>query len=140
MFVKVHTTDYLGEAWFGIGEFKKAKQICDHTIKFLNEINSSPSDNSLESGRMIRLLGKIALAQGKLDLAEENLQHSLQIFTAQGNQLEIGRTLSSLMNVATGRGDLELSLTYTQKAQRIFRRLGAKHDLKQLNKLKSGSV
>ena len=128
-----------GEAWLGSGELEQAHKICETATTLLNEKVSLQAGISLEKGRIIRLRGKIAHAQGDLDQADGYLQQSLDMFTSLRNQLEVGRTLGALARLAMTCGDVQRAQSYASQAETIFHQLGALLDMQEVKSMEDGS-
>lgn len=123
----------IGEAWLGLNDLENAKQAGGEALKLLKENDSPPETPLAEQGRVLRLLGNIALKQEDLDDANKLLKESLDHFTKLGNQLELGRTLVPLALLARSRDDRTAFRLRLKEARMIFHQLGAKLDLKKVD-------
>ncbi len=130
----------MGEAWLGLGRPAEARQAGEMGKRLVDEAHQNASgDNEKialpERGRILRLLGNVALAQGDLEGAAQLLKESASHFTALGNQLELGRSLVSLAALAQKRSDRTAARLHLNEARLIFRHLGAKLDLQSVDNL-----
>lgn len=129
----------MGEAWLGLGDLDQAHWVCKTAITLLDEKHSPKGGSTLEKGRIIRLCGKIAHAQGNIKQADDYLKQSLDIFTTMGNQVELGRTLGALARLAITCGDKKCAQSYASQAETIFRQLGALSDLQEVKLMEDGN-
>ncbi|MGH2524616.1 MAG: tetratricopeptide repeat protein, partial [Anaerolineales bacterium] len=108
------------------------------SIDLIMQMGSRVLGKSEEHGRALRLLGRVALAEGDWAAAGQHLEKSAAMFRASGTRLEQGRTLVELGRLALARGDASSAGQSLQSALNIFQDLGAKADERVAAKLLAG--
>jgi tetratricopeptide (TPR) repeat protein len=127
---------YLGQAEFGRGDFEEAEKWCRLALeaaRLLAQEGKIP-DQSNERGAVLRLLGSLALASGHFAQAGSFLKESAAIFASRQNRLEQGRTFLAQASLAAARGDFTAADASIGQARVLFKQLGAKRDLRELEK------
>jgi tetratricopeptide (TPR) repeat protein len=125
----------LGEAWLGLGDVDQARRSGANAMELLRKREENPTAPPLEQGRVLRLLGNVALAQSDLIEAARLFKESAAHFTSLGNQLELGRTLAAMALLDQARGDRTSSRLHLNEARLIFGQLGAKLDLQKVEQM-----
>lgn len=91
----------IGDVCYAMGDYAQAKE---HLLRCV-EISKQAVHTAADIARARNLLGNIALALGDTSEAQQQLQASLALSTAEDNQLEMGKTLRSLGVVTETLGD-----------------------------------
>lgn len=119
----------IGEAHLGLGELEKAQEACQLALNLLESRRTKALVPTQERGQLFRLLGKIHLQKGDLDLARQYFDQSIGQFTLLDDQLELARSLLEKARLL----DQTEATRLHMEAKAIFVRLGAKLDLVELN-------
>ncbi len=132
----VDLNTYMGLAWLGIGETGQAESCGQTALNMYNQLNAGKDSVPAEDhGRVLRLLGQVALNKKEYDKAAQCFQESETIFKAVGNQMEQGRTASARAELALLQGDPISARLFLNQARQIFRQLGARIDLHRVEAL-----
>lgn len=105
----LHLHLYMGDICYALGDYSEAKVQLVRCV----ELSQQTGNGKADTARALNLLGNIALALGDTDEAQQKLNASLALSTAENNQLEMGKTLRSLGVVTETLGDY-------QEAERLF--------------------
>lgn len=130
----------VGEAWLGASDVEEAKRAGETALKLLEESGIKLETPTNEYGRICHLMGKIALIEGDIESAGQNLRNSATQFSLVGNQLELGRALVSMAVLAQARSDRSAFRRHLNEARMIFLQLGANLDLETVDHLSTDSV
>lgn len=134
--VEVYTNT--GLAWLGLGNLDLAQKWGQDALDLYAELvrgNSPPQ--SEDQGRVLRLLGRVALRKGDYPRAGELLAQSVALFASIDNQLERGRSLLALAELAAAQKKLDRSVVLFAEARQVFGKMDAFLDLKHLEKAAS---
>lgn len=123
---------YLAESYLAWGDIEKSRHWCERSWEGLNEDGSGLTSDSVQAGRVLRLQGSINRQQGNLDLAQEKLYKSADIFSAALEKLESARTAYEQGILALELDDFEAADEYFKYAKDIFTEVGADMDLKKV--------
>lgn len=116
----------------GTGELAAAQEFAMYAQECLLKVaGDEPTE---EKGRILRLLGEIALTGADYNTAVGFFRQAEPIF-ASTNQLERARLLVSLSRLARALANVELVRSLRSMARVIFLKLGAKLDLQKLDVL-----
>jgi len=77
-----------------------------------------------ERARAMLVLGKLAMWQGEFDVANAELQESLNLWRDLGDELGMAYALGGLGHTARGRGDYEASRYFLQESAILRRKIG----------------
>jgi tetratricopeptide (TPR) repeat protein len=130
---------YLAEAHLGRG-LERGQEGQEQIAKALEYAQQSvhlavKQEMKLEEGTTRRVLGRILLARGEHQAAEQELNRSLTMLEALDSQYQIGQTL---VDLALLYRDLDRPREFHQSIERaidILKRLGAKLDLERARQL-----
>ncbi len=120
----------LGSIHLGMRDLPKAAEYAQQALKLLQEL--AVEAQTEEKGRVLRLLGDIALATGDFARAKEHYQLAEAVFEAVSNRLERGRLMVSLSRLASAQSNRLLAKSCLMLARKIFEELGARLDLLKL--------
>ena len=122
---------HLAEADLLAGEPSAAEKQCCQAVELARELEMRG-----EEGKALRVLGEIAIAQGKLDQALEHLNNSLTLLQEAGDEYESARSQLSLARVYVERGESEAGQEMLDRCIAVFQRLGATLDLEAAHTLR----
>ena len=120
---------YLAECYLDWGDIENAIHWSEMSRDALTSGGSEPMGDSVQAGRVLRLQGAINRKRGKLDLADQNLQESANIFSATLEKLESARTAYELGLLALEVNKPEAADEYFGQAKEIFSEVGADKEL-----------
>ena len=109
---------YYASALYANKQNKKA-----NTVALQGLADSQGIDNSYGMALNQKVLGQLALADGKLDQALSYLQQAFAIFTDSEVRYDIGRTLLVLAELADAQGEQPQRQNYLRQASDIFQQL-----------------
>jgi predicted ATPase/class 3 adenylate cyclase len=95
-------------------------------------VSDGSSDVSIQRGRMLRIVGRIARLRTELEQADQSLTESYQIFSNSTEKLESARTIYELGLLARDRADDFKSQQLFHEARLLFQQIGAERDLKRV--------
>jgi adenylate cyclase len=130
----VDTYELQGRLCLGQGQVDAALQWARRSHDLLRDATGEEQGESVEWGRCERLMGRIALEQGKLDEAYRHLERSATIFDKSSSWLEIGRAIYWNALLSSKLGQLEKAREGLTAAGQIFQQLGATTDLRRVEK------
>ncbi len=113
-----------GEAYFGNAMLEEAYQSAADARALAFEIGSR-----INEGQALRVLGKVALVQGALDVAGDYFQSSLTVLIKLNNPIELARTHFQLALLTHARGDVEGARDALTNVRATFERLGAQAEV-----------
>ncbi len=123
---------YLAECYLAWGQLEKSIQWSEEAWEALTGDGAGLAEDSVQAGRVLRLQGSIARQEGDLDLADQNLLYSAEIFSAALEKLESARTAYELGLLALDLNDSERANGYFSQAREIFTEVGANKELQRV--------
>lgn len=112
-------------AW---GDLESAKQWCRIASSRLAKDGGELANDSVQSGRVLRLQGSLARIQGDLQLSDQYLQESAEIFQLAMEKLESARTAYEIGLLALDQGDQRKAQENFEQASQIFTEVGARKE------------
>jgi predicted ATPase/class 3 adenylate cyclase len=125
----------MGEAYLGLGNVEYASDSCNKALELHREQNPDKQGPSIEEGRILRLRGNIARAQGDYEKAADYLRQSSEHFAGIDNHLELGRTSAARAILAQESGNAIEAGICANEARFIFRQLHADMELQRMEKM-----
>jgi predicted ATPase len=113
--------DFAGRLARGQGEFKRARQLIEHSIRLFREVGDT---NGLAGA--LRSLGVIAGERGDLASARSLYEESLALKREIGDPRGMAEAMNNLGVVSHGEGDLAKAIEYYDRALQYFGEAGDK--------------
>lgn len=136
IFTEVNSEDFLPELERRWGEFYlltgNPDEALAHTRRSLDL--AVKNEARLEEGMSARMLGRVQLARGAHQSAEEALRHSLAILNELNSEYEIARTRLDLARLLRQK-DPTGAMSHWRSATQTFEKLGAAADLAEARNL-----
>jgi len=120
---------YRSENYLAWGDFEKAAHWCSVARAGLAVDGGELANDSVQSGRVLRLLGSLARIQGQLGRSGGFLQQSADIFQQAMEKIESARTAYELGLLELERGKPGKAHEYFLQARETFIEVGAQKEL-----------
>jgi tetratricopeptide (TPR) repeat protein len=123
---------YLAENYLAWGKIEQAIEWGESAYDNLISEKTKLALDSVQSGRVNRLLGSIARRQKDLESSQQYLQESFEIFQVASEKLELARTAYAMGLLALDREQPEQAYSSFARAKEIFLEVGAQKELERL--------
>ena len=120
---------YRSENYLSWDRLDNAAHWCHVARSRLEVDGGGLAGDSVQSGRVYRLLGSLARLQGELDQSGEYLTRSAEIFQLAMEKMESARTDHELGLLELDRGHPGQAAAYFEEARQIFAEVGARKEL-----------
>lgn len=126
---------YLSENHLAMGDLKGSIRWIDKAHEILIGTQGDLSEDSVQSGRVLRLQGAIARLQGDLERANQLLLESAEIFSAAYEKLESARSAYELGLLAIDQADYPNAQKFFNDARVLFDEMGAGKEIHRVDSL-----